>query len=422
MNRIKKLRYAGVIAGVGLAVVMFSNGVYANTSPKETQEETEVAVISFDFSENTDESEEKTGEEASTMNESDDEDAVNEDMDLAAGAGEVLENIEDNSEILGRSAGAGEVLEQAENEPEEQMIQTQSTQTQEDAEKPAEPETHWGYTNLGIAHVDNHLNIREEPNENGKLIGKLSKDAACEVLEIDENGWAHIKSGKVEGYCSTEFLYLGEEAVARGREVASMIAIVNTQTLKVREQPNTDSIVITLIPEEEQLEVVEIMENGWIKFLLDDEEAYVSGEYVDVEERLEKAVTLTELKYGQGVSDVRVDLVQYAKQFVGNPYVWGGTSLTNGADCSGFTLSIYKKYGVSLPHHAASQAQLGTKVDYNSAQPGDLVFYAKNGRINHVAIYIGNGQVIHASSPKTGIKISSWNYRTPAGIRRYLAN
>ena len=422
MNRIKKLRYAGVIAGVGLAVVMFSNGVYANTSPKETQEETEVAVISFDFSENTDESEEKTGDEASTMNESDDENAGDEDMDLAAGAGEVLENIEDNSEILGRSAGAGEVLEQAENEPEEQMIQTQSTQTQEDAEKPAEPETHWGYTNLGIAHVDNHLNIREEPNENGKLIGKLSKDAACEILEIDENGWAHIKSGKVEGYCSTEFLYLGEEAVARGREVASMIAIVNTQTLKVREQPNTDSTVITLIPEEEQLEVVEIMENGWIKFLLDDEEAYVSGEYVDVEERLEKAVTLTELKYGQGVSDVRVDLVQYAKQFVGNPYVWGGTSLTNGADCSGFTLSIYKKYGVSLPHHAASQAQLGTKVDYNSAQPGDLVFYAKNGRINHVAIYIGNGQVIHASSPKTGIKISSWNYRTPAGIRRYLAN
>ena len=422
MNRIKKLRYAGVIAGVGLAVVMFSNGVYANTSPKETQEETEVAVISFDFSENTDESEEKTGDEASTMNESDDENAGDEDMDLAAGAGEVLENIEDNSEILGRSAGAGEVLEQAENEPEEQMIQTQSTQTQEDAEKPAEPETHWGYTNLGIAHVDNHLNIREEPNENGKLIGKLSKDAACEILEIDENGWAHIKSGKVEGYCSTEFLYLGEEAVARGREVASMIAIVNTQTLKVREQPNTDSIVITLIPEEEQLEVVEIMENGWIKFLLDDEEAYVSGEYVDVEERLEKAVTLTELKYGQGVSDVRVDLVQYAKQFVGNPYVWGGTSLTNGADCSGFTLSIYKKYGVSLPHHAASQAQLGTKVDYNSAQPGDLVFYAKNGRINHVAIYIGNGQVIHASSPKTGIKISSWNYRTPACIRRYLSN
>ena len=122
------------------------------------------------------------------------------------------------------------------------------------------------------------------------------------------------------------------------------------------------------------------------------------------------------------MSDVRVDLVQYAKQFVGNPYVWGGTSLTNGADCSGFTMSIYKKYGVSLPHHAASQAQLGTKVSLGEAKPGDLVFYAKNGSINHVAIYIGNGQVIHASSPKTGIKISGVNYRTPACVRRFLSN
>ena len=449
MNRIKKLRYAGVIAGVGLAVVMFSNGVYANTSPKETQEETDIPVLAFEFPEEAaadnsvnaasataeTDTEEITGDEATSEKateepaadkqtidkEAIDEEATEEDLGLAAGAGEVLDNIE-SQETLGRSAGAGEVFDQAESALNEPAVQAQNTGQEEDAQQPAEPETHWGYTNLGIAHVDNHLNIREEPNENGKLIGKLSKDAACEVLEIDENGWAHIKSGKVEGYCSTEFLYLGEEAVARGREVASMIAIVNTQTLKVREQPNTDSTVITLIPEEEQLEVVEIMENGWIKFLLDDEEAYVSGEYVDVEERLEKAGTLTELKYGQGVSDVRVDLVQYAKQFVGNPYVWGGTSLTNGADCSGFTLSIFKKYGVSLPHHAASQAQLGTKVDYSSAQPGDLVFYAKNGRINHVAIYIGNGQVIHASSPKTGIKISSWNYRTPAGIRRYLAN
>ncbi len=459
MNRIKKLRYAGVIAGVGLAVVMFSNGVYANTSPKEKQEETDIPVLAFEFTEeaaadnsvntasataetNTEEitddeaadkevtDKEATGDEATSGKateepaadkETIDEKVTEEDLELSAGAGEVLDNIE-SQETLGRSAGAGEVFDQAENALNEPAMQTQNIEQEEDAQQTAEPETYWGYTNLGIAHVDNHLNIREEPNENGKLIGKLSKDAACEILEIDENGWAHIKSGKVEGYCSTEFLYLGEEAVARGREVASMIAIVNTQTLKVREQPNTDSTVITLIPEEEQLEVVEIMENGWIKFLLDDEEAYVSGEYVDVEERLEKAVTLTELKYGQGVSDVRVDLVQYAKQFVGNPYVWGGTSLTNGADCSGFTLSIFKKYGVSLPHHAASQAQLGTKVDYSSAQPGDLVFYAKNGRINHVAIYIGNGQVIHASSPKTGIKISSWNYRTPAGIRRYLAN
>jgi len=458
MNKRNRWKYTGAVAGAGLAVILFSSGVYANTSPKK---EEEIRVISFDASENNSEetveaetlsteessesisSEKNLTEDVETVPESSTElnstqessglsaetgealDSTEEpetqatiiDLGLSAGAGEVLDNTEElETEVttadLSLSAGAGEVLDNADE-------QARSAEVPQESQ---EPEDHWGYTNLGIAHVDNHLNIRQEPNESGKLIGKLPKDAACEILDIDENGWAHIKSGKVDGYCSTEFLYMGEDAIARGREVASMIAVVNTQTLKVREEPNTDSIVITLIPQEEELEVVEIMDNGWVKFLLDDEEAYVSGDYVDVEERLEKAVTLTELMYGQGVSNVRVDLVQYAKQFVGNPYVWGGTSLTKGADCSGFTLSIYKKYGVSLPHHAASQAQMGTKVDYSSAQPGDLVFYAKNGRINHVAIYIGNGQVIHASSPKTGIKISSWNYRTPAGIRRYLPN
>lgn len=445
MNRISRLKYTGVIAGVGLAVVVFSSGVYANTDLKETEEETEIEVFSLDLSENVS-ANSLDWNIQSMPEEIDDQKEPENDAALSAGAGDVLVDVETDTEDdtessgsdnmpeatedstepesaqmqdeSGLSAGVGAVFAQADEKPGDSAVQAENIEPQQETES----EKHWGYTNLGIAHVDNHLNIREEPNENGKLIGKLSKDAACEILEIDENGWAHIKSGKVEGYCSTEFLYLGDEAVARGHEVASMIAIVNTQTLKVRGEPNTESIVITLIPQEEELEVVEVMENGWIKFLLDDEEAYVSGDYVDVEERLEKAVTLTELKYGQGVSDVRVDMVQYAKQFVGNPYVWGGTSLTNGTDCSGFTMSIYRKYGVSLPHHAASQAQLGTKVDISSAQPGDLVFYAKNGSINHVAMYIGNGQVIHASSPKTGIKISSWNYRTPACIRRYLSN
>ena len=316
-------------------------------------------------------------------------------------------------------AGVAEIFEIA--------LAGESTKTKKIVDEPsakagevtAEETSYWGYSNLGIAHVDNHLNIRQEPSENGKLVGKLPKDAACEILSV-ENGWAHIKSGKVEGYCSTDYLYMGDEAISKGKEVASLIAVVNTETLKVREQPNTECAVITLIPRDEELEVEEIMENGWVKFLLDDEEAYVSGEFVDVEERLEKAVTLTELLYGQGVSDVRVSLVQYAKQFVGNPYVWGGTSLTKGADCSGFTMSIFSKYGISLPHHAASQAQMGTKISLAEAQPGDLVFYAKNGSINHVAIYIGGGQVIHASSPKTGIKISNVNYRTPAAVRRFL--
>lgn len=414
MKRINRLRYMGVVAGMGLAVVLLGNGAYANPKEQDVYDESTEAGTS------------------------------KEDLKIEDSSIEVIDfNDYEPSSENGRAAGAGREIELEDAEPESGEMQTAEydeaagtqildNETQEDIQEGAPaaqadtepsgeemPQNHWGYTNLGIAHVDNHLNIRQEPGEDGKLVGKLPKDAACEILEI-ENDWARIKSGKVEGYCNTDYLYMGSEAIRRGQEVASMIAIVNTQTLKVREEPNTDSVVITLIPQEEELEVVEVMDNGWVKFLLDDEEAYVSGEFVDVEERLEKAVTLTELLYGQGVSDVRVDLVQYAKQFVGNPYVWGGTSLTGGADCSGFTLSIYKKYNVSLPHHAASQAQMGTKVSMGEIQPGDLVFYAKNGNINHVAIYIGNGQVIHASSPKTGIKISSVNYRTPACARRYL--
>lgn len=276
----------------------------------------------------------------------------------------------------------------------------------------------WGYTNLGIAHVDNHLNIREKPGEDGKLVGKMPKNTACEILD-EADGWAHIKSGKVEGYVSMDYLYTGEEAEAKGKEVAVTTATVNTTTLKVRGEPSTESIVLTLVPIEEELEVVNLLD-GWAEIMLDDEKAFVSLDYVDVEEKLETAVSMKELQYGQGVSNTRVDLVQFAKKFVGNPYVWGGVSLTKGADCSGFVLSVFKQFGVSLPHYSVAQSTYGKKISPSEAQPGDLFFYAKNGTINHVAIYIGNGQVVHASSPRTGIKISNAYYRTPATVRRIL--
>ena len=181
-----------------------------------------------------------------------------------------------------------------------------------------------------------------------------------------------------------------------------------------------DAEIITQVAAGEALDIVEIRDDGWIKVYLDDEEVYVSGEFVEVKSDLATAITMTELLYGQGVSDVRVDLCQYAKQFLGNPYVWGGTSLTSGADCSGFVLSVFSKYGVSLPHSSRAQANQGTSISASELKPGDLVFYAKGGTINHVAIYIGGGQVIHASSPKTGIKISAYNYRTPHKMVRIL--
>ena len=114
-------------------------------------------------------------------------------------------------------------------------------------------------------------------------------------------------------------------------------------------------------------------------------------------------------------------VVNYAAQFVGNPYVWGGTSLTNGADCSGFVQSVYQNFGVSLPRVAADQAQAGTKIAVEEAQPGDLIFYADGGSIYHVVLYIGNGQVVHASSAATGIKVSNVYWENAVWAVRVLS-
>lgn len=309
-------------------------------------------------------------------------------------------------EILGNAIGSGAILE--------------STKTEQEYARAYEKakNANWGYTNLGIANVDNNLNVRAVAAEDGKLVGKLPKDAACEVLDSDDT-WAHIKSGKVEGYVSLEYLLTGISAKRRAEELAVTMARVTTDSLKVRAEANTDSEVITLVPNGEELEVVDV-EGDWVRVYLDDEEVFVSAEYVEVSSELATAITMTELFYGQGVSDVRVDLCQYAKEFLGNPYVWGGTSLTKGADCSGFVLSVFKKYGVSLPHSSVAQAGSGTTIKVSEAQPGDLIFYGNGKSINHVAIYIGGGQVIHASNPKTGIRISNVSYRSPVKAVRVL--
>ena len=277
----------------------------------------------------------------------------------------------------------------------------------------------YGYTNLGIANVDNHLNIREGAGEDYKIIGKMTNNAACEILDKDGD-WVHIKSGDVEGYCHRDYLLTGELARRRAESVITLEAESTEGGLRVREAPNTESEVITLMGEGERLEVIEEEKDGWIKVLVDDQEGYISAEYAVIKEELDTAMTITELLYGQGVSDVRVDLCEYAKQFVGNKYVWGGTSLTKGADCSGFVLSVYAKYGISLPHSSAAQSKMGTKISLSEAKPGDLIFYSNGKRVNHVAIYIGGGMIVHASNPRTGIRIQNASYRSIATVRRLI--
>ena len=276
----------------------------------------------------------------------------------------------------------------------------------------------YGYTNLGIAQVADHLNVRETAEDGSKIVGKMENDTGCEILGI-EGDKAHITSGSVEGYVSLDYILTGKEAVAQADSVVKELATVNADGLKLREAPSLDASVYDMVAYGEELEV---LDNGsdWVGVDYDGNELYVSADYVTVDTKLKTALNMTEFLYGAGVSDVRVELCEYAKQFVGNPYVWGGTSLTKGADCSGFVLSVFAKYGISLPHSSRAQANSGTRIKMSEAKPGDLVFYAKGGRINHVAIYIGGGQVISASSPKTGIRIASAYYRTPVAVTRIL--
>ena len=276
----------------------------------------------------------------------------------------------------------------------------------------------YGYTNLGMAVVEGNLNVREEASTSGSIVGKMTNYAACEILG-EENGFYQITSGNVEGYVSKDYIVTGEEALKLAQQEVREMATVTTEALRVREEASTDSRTLAVVNEEDDFVVVEKLD-GWIKIEVDDYQGYISSDYAEVEMKLKTGNTMKELTFGNGVSNTRVELVNFALQFVGNRYVWGGESLTRGVDCSGFTMKVYERYGVRLPHYSGSQPSYGTKISRDQIRPGDLIFYGDGSKINHVAIYIGNGQIVHASNERDGIKISRAFYRTPVCIVSYL--
>lgn len=285
------------------------------------------------------------------------------------------------------------------------------------------------YQNLVISKVSTYLNVRSSPEDQGdrNIIGQLPSYAAGEIIETLD-GWYHIRSGGIDGYISSDPQYtaVGQEARDLAYGVMSLMAIVNTERLNVRTEPNTESSIWTQISQEERYHVIQQLD-GWVQIELDSagEGEEIDGAYISIADgnaevryTLEEAIRFSPLDEAAGL---RSRIANYALQFVGNPYVWGGTSLTNGADCSGFVQSVMRNFGISLPRTSRAQSQVGEAINSSEMQPGDLIFYANSsGTVNHVAMYIGNGQVVHASSARTGIRISNWNYRTPKVIRRVL--
>lgn len=296
--------------------------------------------------------------------------------------------------------------------------------------------------------------IRSAPDEASEWTGKLYSDSTVNVLEYGD-GWTKIQSGSVEGYVPGNALYTGEEAKQHAGEYETEEATVEAYLLNVRNGQGTDAQILTQIALDEQYEVTGESVDNWYPVKVGKIDGWVSGDYINVEttwayaeskaeeeqrlaeeEARNAALTNPAADTSKGVRPDNGDIqnsvretaalsagassggqavINYACQFIGNPYVWGGTSLTQGADCSGFVQSVYANFGISLPRTTYDMVNVGYEVSYDQAMPGDIVLYD-----GHVGLYMGDGNIVNAMNEADGIGICTATYAPIVTIRRVL--
>ena len=345
---------------------------------------------------------------------------------------------------------------------------------EKDTTKETNTATESKYANKAVADIysTTTLNIRKKGSINAKIVGKMKKGNIAIVLKKGSE-WSKVRSGNVTGYVKNQYLVFGDEIENFAKQNVKKVAKVQTETLRVRKKASTDSKIVTLVSEDDKLKVKK-QTDDWAKVKVDGQTGYVSKDYAKVTYSFGKAKSMKQIQAEQeakkraeeagrsksvsttssghtsntgttsgsttgsaqttkkasvsvsssGSSATGSRIASYAQQFVGNPYRYGGNSLTSGIDCSGFTQQVMAKFGYSISRTSSSQSGKGRAVSTSNLRAGDLVFYGDGGSIDHVALYIGDGQVVHASNsapyPRGGIKISNVNYRTPICARRII--
>ncbi len=357
------------------------------------------------------------------------------------------------------------------------MLQPIVTAAQED-------DTDSIYDNVAIAKVDDYVNVRKKPNVESKIVGKIYDGCAATIVSTEgdwykiesgnvkgyikaeyfltgkEGRKAAIKAGFVVGTVNTETLNVREtqstestiltqipeggeyDVIKYGDGWVKVNIDGDVQGWVSQEYMNISVDYDTALTLKEEKKMIEEKERR------EREAAEAEERMRQAEEESRRAAQEAANSYSNDTSSsdnnynsyndttqdetqapsydsssssaTREALVAYACQFIGNPYVYGGTSLTNGADCSGFTMGVYAKFGYSLPHSSSAQSGYGSSVSLDSLLPGDLLFYSNGGGIGHVAIYMGGGQIVHASTERTGITVSNAFYRTPVCARRLI--
>lgn len=319
------------------------------------------------------------------------------------------------------------------------------------------------YLNRAFANVNDFSYIRSAPNEESEWTGKLYSDSTVTVLEYN-GGWTKIRSGNVEGYVPADALYTGDKAEEHAKEYETEVVTVLADVLNVRTGQGTENEILIQVMFKQQYEATGEPVNGWYPVKVGDFDGWVCGDYVEAEATFSYAESKEEEKERiareEAESQARADqseslnstlnvpqngtlngsqaqddtvapvreaavvqpqgyggqaVIDFACQFIGNPYVWGGTSLTNGADCSGFVQAVYANFGISLPRTTWDMENVGYAVSYDQALPGDLILYD-----GHVGLYMGDGNIVNAMNEAQGIGICNADYAPIITIRRVL--